>query len=427
MPSFPETVGGWLLDLLGFVGLALGGAQAAATAKLNEMQNDSWHLDPIRRHTPSALAEMVVKGVITQDEGADEATRSGMRPDRFAALVMATGNPPGFGELLTMWRRGIINQGDVTTGIKQGYIKTEWTPFMERLRYDPLTPAEAVQAAVQNHLDVEQAAGVADSQGVNRADFDVMYATAGNPPGPMEVLNLWVRGYIDEATVDQALRESRLKNKYIDPLKKLAIRKIPMRTITTLVGHGAFTDDQGVAHLHELGYTDEDARAIILSSHHTTTTAAKHLSVAQIRDAYVERAISRDQAVADLKSAGYPDDVAGQLLDLADVHITTALRRASINRVHTAFVAHKIDRGAASMDLDSLQVPAGQRDAMLELWQLEQDTNVAVLTTAQILKADKEGVISPDEAHARLMRHGYADRDATILQILYGSYPLPNP
>lgn len=437
MANFPEQVGGWLLDLAAFVGLALGGAQAAASGVINELQQDSLRQAAMNNLldtsfssrgkvlTPASLAEGVVKGAIPRDEAADEATYSGVRGDRFDALVAITGNPPGVGELITMWRRGIIGPDDVTRGIRQGYIKTEWAPFLAQLLFDPLTPGEAVQAAVQNHMPYGDAKAEAAKSGVSLADFDIMYANAGNPPGPMELLNLWVRGYINESDVDQGLRESRLKDKWIPALKNLAVRKVPLRTINTLLTHGAITDAQATQHLRELGYSVDDAAALVAAAHFQKTAAPRELSVAAIKALYAQHVITKEQAAADLVTLRYTAEQADQLLTLAEGESLAALRKATINRVRSRFVAHHIDRLQASKDLDALNVDSKQRDAMLTLWELELAENARGLTEAQIVRAGKMELIPVDDMLQRLSDLGYSDGDAVLLATIGGAIAPP--
>lgn len=85
----------------------------------------------------------------------------------------------------------------------------------------PLTLAELAQAAVQTQVDEDWARRQATRLGITPELFDVVVRTTGNPPGWETMLELWRRGVTDEANVEQALRESSLKNKYIDQIKAL--------------------------------------------------------------------------------------------------------------------------------------------------------------------------------------------------------------
>lgn len=427
MPTFPERVGEWLLDLVGFVGLALGGGTAAATAWLDEMVQNAWEADPGRRLTPAQLAEQVVKGVTDEQAGAGEAKFSGINASRFAAMVKQTGNPPGPGELTDMLRRNIIDEEGFTLGIRQGYIKTEWIEQLRAFRWRILDLGEAIAGVVQNHLGEGEAIAVAHQHGVTPTDFATMVANAGNPPGPMEMLDLWRRGDVDEATVDQALRESRLKNKYIDALKRRVIHLVPMRTITTLLTHGAITDARALEMLRQLGFTPDDASAIVTAAHFAKTAPAKELSLGTVKTLYTDHMISRDDAVADIVRIGYNATAAGQILDLADHEINARDRRATITKIRNAYLSRRIDHDNASGDLDVIGVEHGQRDQLLKLWDLELANQVSILTPAQIVHAGKVQLFTPEEVVGRLEGHGYSEADAIILAMLGGAIPLPPP
>lgn len=85
----------------------------------------------------------------------------------------------------------------------------------------PLTPAELAQAFVQNQIGEDFAHKHALRSGITNELFDILVNTTGNPLPADRMLELWRRGKVTEEEVDQALRESALKNKYIPALKEL--------------------------------------------------------------------------------------------------------------------------------------------------------------------------------------------------------------
>lgn len=413
-----DTVVEWLFDLLGFIGLGMGATRAAAAGELQRLEVLSLHDHGDVPLAPTSLAEAVVKHSVGVDWARDEARKGGMTHDNFDVLVQRTGNPPGPETLLDLLRRGVIDSDRAVHGFAQGYLKDEWSDDLLALRVNPLPLGEAVEAVVQNHVDVETGAAHAADHGYTRGLFDILVANAGNPPGPQELLSLWVRGYIDEATVDQGLRESRIKDKWIPALKNLAVHKLPMRTITTLITHGAMDDATAIAHLRELGFAADDAAALVKSAHFQKATAARQLTVAQIRDLYAQHAINRDQAVADLVTLRYPRDVADQIMALADIDSRNAAHKAAISKVRAAYDARRITRVEAGSDLDVLNVDPAQRAALLDLWDTERAVNVRQLSEAQIMAAGRAGVLTPQECHDRLTTAGYSDGDARILLVI---------
>lgn len=405
----------FLVDTLGLVGLAVGAGKAAAVAELQSIEQVSLRGDKTTKLTPAELAVAITKGVAGDIDFRGEAADSGLDATRFNILLESTGNPPGPETLIAGWRRGLISEADLEHGIRQGYTRSEWIGFYKSLRWLPLNVAEAVTAVVQGHLSHAEGEHVAAEQGVTAADYEVLVATAGNPPGPETSLNMWNRGILTEAETEQALRESRLKDKYIPAYLKLARRRIPARTLNTLLTHGALTAAAAKQQLRELGYSDADVDALIASA--TAAKAAPHhqLAAGAIKEMYTDRLITRDVAVKDLALAGYDAETASALLNLADVQAVHRLQAQAVTKVRTIYVAHHMDADKASADLGMLGMAPDQIGPTLVLWDLEREANVKTLTEAQLRGAVKKGVIGVGEYIARLVKDGYSDADAQIL------------
>lgn len=425
--SITDRIGEWLLDAIGFLGLGLGGAQAAASSKLAQLRQDSFKESARVVLTPATVAEAVVKGHMTLEDAENEALSSGINQDRLRMLVETTGNPPGFFELLRLWRRGIIDRDGVAKGLQEGYTRPDWIAPLLQLQYDELTPEQAIEAAVQGQMAHDDAQAAALRAGMSGVNFDIMYQTAGNPPGPTELATLFQRGDIDQARFQQGLRESRLKNAWIPDFMKLAVRKIPLRTITTLLNNGAISDDLARSKLQQLGYSQEDADALIAG--HKAPAKQKHheLTVTQVTELYREHLISRDQAVADLVAIGYDGGAADQLLTYSDVVIAHRFQVAAVSKVRSSYVARKITRAQASGELDRLQTPADQRDAMLALWDIEQESSPHTLSPADVAAAGHKGFLSPDQVLQRLTEMGFSDVDAVLFAQVHNAIPTTPP
>jgi hypothetical protein len=89
-------------------------------------------------------------------------------------------------------------------------------------------------------------------------------------------------------------------------------------------------------------------------------------------------------------------------------------------------VADKITHDAASMDLDSLNIPPAARDQWLAAWAVEAGTKFHTLTAAEIGSLAKKGVIGYQTAIGRWVAMGYGEPDAELLAAEYGGGPLLN-
>lgn len=411
----PNLLGRVFMFIASAIGMLFGVAQAAATSLVRFFMEEANTQYPNAPLTPQECAVGVVKNTIPGGDWEGEARLSGVDPERFRALVGLTGNPPGPETLLTMVNRRIINANEAIQGMKEGFLRNDWIDQYMRLDKRVLSQSEVVQAAVQGHLDEVDARLRWEYADGDPADYDVAYATAGNPPGVQQMLSLWRRGYVTQAEVEQAIRESRLKNKYIPAVLHLAEYVPPPRTITTLLSHGAIDTIKAHQLFQANGLTDEMATAYVASALHTKTASQKELSVGQVTALYTDGIITRPEALDDLHKVGYGDPEANLVLDLAERRAEQAVRTRVVNRVREMFVTRKIDLATAQADLAKLKVDSAQTERLLTVWQIEQQAPTRTLTLGQLNAAYKAELIPHDDYIARVMNLGYDAADADLL------------
>lgn len=95
--------------------------------------------------------DAVVEGQISFDEGAHIAFLNGVSADNFKILYDTRGNPPAPGELLTLWKRGIIPLNgtgpdviSVEQGISEGATKNKWFKALTELAAYIIPPRSVV-------------------------------------------------------------------------------------------------------------------------------------------------------------------------------------------------------------------------------------------------------------------------------------------
>ena len=123
-----------------------------------------------------------------------------------------------------------------------------------------------------------------------------LYETAGEPPGTMQMLELLNRGIVDEPTVEQAIRESRVKNKYIPAILEMRRRLMPERTVVSGISKGVLTHAEGIDHLLALGFNQEDATALAGEASATKLSKHKEIAEAQVLTAYEDGKIPAAEA-----------------------------------------------------------------------------------------------------------------------------------
>lgn len=371
-----------------------------------------------RRLSVEQAADGQARGILTNQQAMEIAADNGMNPERFGHLEAMAGSPPGPEELLAAYRRGLISEDRLREGIRLSRIRNDWTDMVVALRYQPPGAATAIEAAVQNHLPDGEARTKAQEAGLDPRNFDWMYALAGNPPGNEHMIDLYHRGVMTRAEVEQGMRESRLKNKYIAPMIDGGYHLPPMRTVIALGHKGLLTKEQVITKLLALGFHQDDAAVMAQEATADKLAGAKDLARAQVVAGYEERLFTRAQAVAHLVGLGYDTEEAGFVLDLADHDRERKFTNAAISRFHTLYVRRRVDKTTVSSALDTLGVPTGQRDDLLTLWDLERTADTPDLTTAQWQGLFRRNVIDETRFVGEMLKKGWSDEEAGFLKFL---------
>lgn len=361
----------------------------------------------------AALA--VLRGNITQAEGDAIAAENGYDQAAFTILINNTGEPPGLEQLLEAYRREFIDKATLEKGIRDSRYRNEWIPMLEQLRYSPMSTSDAVNAANQNQMPADQARKVADQNGLTPGAFDTLLATAGEPLSRTEMEQLFNRGLVTQTEVEQALRESRLKNKYVKYAFDLHARLLTPSDVQRALRFGSVSEADAVKSIMMLGYDEKDATTLATAGQAERLQVFKDRVVSSVQLLIEAGIMSEATATPIIVSMGYPASDAKFIYQSSIYHRQATLTRSAINAVRSKYIGHHISRTEASSALDSLTVPADNRDFLLKQWDIDLAANTRVLTEAQVVKAVKKELITSDDGLARLLAMGYSQGDAELL------------
>ncbi len=87
-----------------------------------------------------------------------------------------------------------------------------------------LSPAELALAVLRGNLEQGAAEAEAASSGFDPAHFGTLVLNTGEPPGVESVLMLWRRGVVDDATLERAVRQSRVRTEWLDTIRELGVQ-----------------------------------------------------------------------------------------------------------------------------------------------------------------------------------------------------------
>lgn len=395
---------------------------------LTALQRDGLHPDYVdaalslrdQLLSPADLALAALRGIITTEEAYTQAHTMGYANDQVDLLIGNTGEPPGIMEMLFLYRRKLIDEATLVRAIKQSRIRDEWVQSVIDLRYAPMSTADAVRAVVENYMTPEEGQVIAEQNGLEPDHWKYLYESWGRPLAVGEMLRLYHLGKVTIDDVKQAIRESDIKDKYVDVAVDLGRRLLGDYRITQMVQEGVITHDEAMKLLEEQGYTPEDAVRIInlgtakrIGSHHTLTKS-------DTLTMYTDALITRDQAMGYLTALGYTADLAKQMLDLADYKRKAALIKITMKGIEAELKAHRIDEHQAKSQLVTAGLDPTQAQIYVDEWMQTLKVATRTLTEAQTLKACVDGVISTEECKTRLLALGLSDADVTVLFKLEG-------
>lgn len=384
------------------------------------------------KYEPLPAADAVdawLRGHATVAEATQLAERAGLDPADVPIAFANAGNPLPLTQLLEALRRGFIGEAEFIHGFKQSRYRDEWAATALKISFSPMSTADAIEASIQGWLTKDQARKITHENGLEPSMFDPLWNTAGMPLSRTEVEELYNRGQIGLATVKQALKESRLKDKYINDAVQLHVRFPQPREVVTALTDGVVTREAATDMLADQGFDKATVAMLIATGEVKSTGPHRQLMTAEISALYADRIISRDTASDMLTHLHYTAESAGLILRLADYTRQRRILDSGITLIRTHFLAHRIDETTAASDLQAMGLPPSTSDTYLRVWRLDRLAHPRQLSEAQIVKANKLAlfVTDPtltaeqrtqanyDAALARLVRLGYDGDDAGLL------------
>lgn len=373
---------------------------------------------------PADLADMVVRGIKNQKDAAYEAYESGVSAEQFNYMVLDTGEPPSLTDLAMAFRRGFIDKARFVHGIRQSRVRDEWVDVLEQVQYAPMSIADAITAYVQGHMTEAEAKNVAHLNGLMPQFFQPLYESAGEPISKTEVIELLRRKKISRTKAIQAIKESRVKDKYIEDILTLEENLIPPREVSTLYSHGALTEAQAKELLQQYGYNDTIQKAFLYSAVHGKVSSLKQITLAQVSRLYVEGIISWQEGTKLLTETGYQNPELVYVKEILDGQRVYRNREAAITKIRSLYVAYHIDKTQATGQIDALGVLANERDKLISLWDIERTSNAKQLTKAEIVDAAEYNLITWQEAVDLLVEIGYSRQYAILIAEIKAKGPI---
>jgi hypothetical protein len=130
----------------------------------------------------------------------------------------------------------------------------------------PISADAAVDAYIKGHLDLNEARDQAALTGISNPRFDILAASAGEPIPLLLLAEAWRRGIVPKEGVgaasislEQGIRESRLKNKWIPIVEALQFQLPPIGTVIEAWLRAQATKEEALGWAYKQGVDEQTA------------------------------------------------------------------------------------------------------------------------------------------------------------------------
>ena len=220
-------------------GVLFGGVQGSiAQVVSNYLSPIAYHLNEIAPNLDidvTSAAQAQAANIVTLGEMYEAGRQQGV-PDGVMNTYrdLAQSIPP-VNDLNEMYNRGFITFQQKQAWLERQALPVEFIQLYENIRTQLITVADASLAVLRTDITLDQGYEIAEQNGYTRADFDILISNTGEPPGAQELMEALRRGFIDEATFKTGIRQSRVRDQWIQTL--LDLRYSPLNTADAVDAH----------------------------------------------------------------------------------------------------------------------------------------------------------------------------------------------
>jgi hypothetical protein len=264
--------------------------------------------------------------------------------------------------------------------------------------------------------------------------FNMLYNISGRPLGPQEMGRLANRGQIAWSglgspviSFQQGIAESDIKDKWEAAAVLLAQYWPAVGEIGSLLREGGLTETQAEAYWTAEGVPAELMAALKYVNTIQQVTQDRALAKGDILMLVQENAISDVDAETLLNQVGYSGNNAAALIAMAHFRYELEAFRTSVRTISQMFLNGSIDATKAEAGFEGLGMPQSQIDALVATLQNQRAVNTVLPTAAQIASALFYEVITQAEAQEFLVNQGYSPFNAWLVLSVRMHGPLPDP
>jgi hypothetical protein len=470
-----KVLGLWTAARAAVSTVASGIAAAAVQTTINNAMAQ-YHDVPL---SAAALADMVVRNVLPDSTGTStnpagyppaympggvnggtasaEALLTGIQEDRFAAMVLDTGESYGLIDALrllnrygqvTDWVPATVQQdgtplyqssGDLSAKyaidqteffkvLAYSRVRPQFTDDLLKLQHDTLSPADAVELAVKEIVSVGDATLLYEAAGGMPEQFPLLYRGAGDSMGLERAAELLGHGVISVPQMREIIGMSRLNPafyQYYTPAANGTIpinqKWLPVFELGRMVEVGLMTEADAITYMTDQGYAVKDATLFFQTAQLNRVVSIRGATESQINEDWQAGLISAAQATEALTNLGYQAWAIPIILDTYEARKVIAARNNVVTRSRSSILVGGVTGAEAVADLESVGFSAPAAQEMVADWTVEANTPNKMMPYTVVGFLLQGQLMGTTDGVNYFKRSGYTEADAELMVKYYTS------
>lgn len=296
---FMHTAAGQLKALSG-TGLQISGLLGSiSTIMNNELAPIVYGLVSTNPHLlPDATVtmQMAAAGIIDPGLALSATASQGINESWGLSMFELAKSYPALGEATELLRRGLIDKATFTLWAARGGIPVEAIALLENLVTVPVSVADAALAVLRGNIPQAEGEAIAKENGYSAASFAILIGNTGEPPGLMQMLEAYRRGFIDKQTLENGIRESRYRNEWIPMLEALRYEPMSVADAVNATVQNQLDANTARKYADENGLQPGDFDILL-------NTAGEPLSRTELEELYNRGIVTHDQVIQGLRES----------------------------------------------------------------------------------------------------------------------------
>lgn len=357
--------------------------------------------DPRQLPDLGTFAQMGATGIVSEALAQKGMAQQGIPGDWSSSMIDLARQYPAAADAITMFQRNLIDGPQFVEYLTRNGIPSDAIDAFSGLVVQPISPADAALATLRGNMTQAQGETVAKLWGVSASDFNILIGNTGEPPGLMQLLEAYRRNFIDKATLEKGIRESRVRDEWIQTVEQL--RYAPMSVADAV---NAFVQNH-ISH-PELSTIASDNGLEPGQVDILALTAGEPLSRTEAADLYNRGLMTEADFIQDLRESRVKDkyipfafELRRRLLEPR--MLSSAVQVGATDEAYAIKVA--MEYGYNQQDAEVLV-----KEGSLRKLQTYRDRVMSALET---LVTDQ--IMSPDQAAPIAKSLGYSDNEVTFI------------